>query len=145
MSGCREIHGGCRPEKDCGCDYYIDSFACIRYTGPVLPCLNIKPGDTLQDVIESVDSLICNVPPGEDGLSAYEIAIQEGFEGSIEEWLESLKGEDGEDGQNGLSAYEVWLDQGNEGTEQDFFDSLCNCEEDCQNVFDYLTYSFNIL
>ena len=32
---------------------------------------------------------------GEDGLSAYEIAVEEGFEGTVEEWLESLQGEDG--------------------------------------------------
>lgn len=32
---------------------------------------------------------------GGDGLSAYEIALRNGFEGTEEEWLESLKGEDG--------------------------------------------------
>jgi hypothetical protein len=32
---------------------------------------------------------------GGDGLSAYEIALKNGFEGTEEEWLESLKGEDG--------------------------------------------------
>ena len=35
---------------------------------------------------------------GEDGASAYEIALEHGFEGSEEEWLASLKGEDGADG-----------------------------------------------
>ena len=51
--------------------------------------------------------------PGKDGLSAYEIAVEAGFEGTVEEWLESLKGAkgdqgdpgedgiDGEDGKNG--------------------------------------------
>lgn len=38
---------------------------------------------------------------GADGLSAYEIAVQNGFEGSEAEWLASLKGEDGKDGENG--------------------------------------------
>lgn len=37
-------------------------------------------------------------PQGEDGKSAYEIALDNGFEGSEEEWLDSLKGEPGEDG-----------------------------------------------
>lgn len=32
---------------------------------------------------------------GADGKSAYEIAVEHGFEGSEQEWLESLKGEDG--------------------------------------------------
>lgn len=32
---------------------------------------------------------------GENGKSAYEIALEQGFEGTEEEWLESLKGKDG--------------------------------------------------
>lgn len=31
---------------------------------------------------------------GKDGLSAYEVALKNGFEGSEEEWLNSLKGYD---------------------------------------------------
>ena len=38
---------------------------------------------------------------GEDGKSAYEIAKEHGFEGSEEEWLESLKGEQGPAGEMG--------------------------------------------
>lgn len=33
---------------------------------------------------------------GKDGLSAYQIAQQQGFEGTEQEWLDSLKGEDGQ-------------------------------------------------
>lgn len=36
-----------------------------------------------------------------NGLSAYEIAVEHGFSGSEEEWLESLKGEKGEPGNDG--------------------------------------------
>ena len=32
---------------------------------------------------------------GKDGASAYEVAVENGFEGTEEEWLESLQGEDG--------------------------------------------------
>lgn len=39
---------------------------------------------------------------GGDGKSAYEIALEHGFEGSEEEWLESLKGEPGKDGVDGV-------------------------------------------
>lgn len=56
---------------------------------------------------------------GKDGLSAYDIAKNNGFEGTEAEWLESLKcsgcGEDGKDGKDGkdgndaLSTYEIWL------------------------------------
>lgn len=34
-------------------------------------------------------------PPGENGKSAYEIATENGFEGTVEEWLKSLNGKDG--------------------------------------------------
>lgn len=58
-----------------------------------------------------------------EGLSAYEIAVKNGFEGTEIEWLESLKGDkgdagkDGEDGTNGddgkdgkdsISSYKMW-------------------------------------
>src|SRR5690554_3120357 len=39
--------------------------------------------------------------PGEDGKSAYEVAAENGFEGSEEDWLASLKGEPGEKGEKG--------------------------------------------
>ena|SRR5690625_11558 len=38
---------------------------------------------------------------GEPGKSAYEIAVEHGFVGSEEEWLESLKGEKGDKGDKG--------------------------------------------
>ena len=40
-------------------------------------------------------------PRGKDGKSAYEIAVNYGFGGTIEEWLESLKGDTGEQGPQG--------------------------------------------
>ena len=39
---------------------------------------------------------------GKDGRSAYEIAIENGFVGTVAEWLKSLKGKDGIDGKDGL-------------------------------------------
>lgn len=41
-------------------------------------------------------------PAGADGLSAYEVAVKNGFAGSETEWLESLKGADGRDGRDGM-------------------------------------------
>ena len=38
---------------------------------------------------------------GKDGRSAYEIALENGFVGTVAEWLESLKGRDGIDGKDG--------------------------------------------
>ena len=42
---------------------------------------------------------------GKDGASAYEIAVKHGFEGTEEEWLESLKGADGYTPQKGVDYY----------------------------------------
>lgn len=39
---------------------------------------------------------------GDDGDSAYEVAVNEGFVGTVEEWLQSLVGADGEDGVDGV-------------------------------------------
>ena len=36
-----------------------------------------------------------NAVYGKDGLSAYEIAVKNGFEGTEQEWMASLKGEKG--------------------------------------------------
>lgn len=38
---------------------------------------------------------------GKNGKSAYELAVQQGFEGTLEEWLKSLKGKDGINGKDG--------------------------------------------
>lgn len=53
--------------------------------------------------------------PAIRGLSSYEIAVKHGFEGTEEEWLESIGVEKGD------SAYEVWLDAGNKGDVEAFF------------------------
>ena len=47
-------------------------------------------------LIISVVSLAgCTIYTSQPGKSAYEIAVEHGFKGSEEEWLESLKGSDG--------------------------------------------------
>ncbi len=71
-----------------------------------------------------------NVRNGYDGAagkSAYEIAVDEGFDGTEAAWLESLKGETGARGgigPDGKSAYEVAVKEGFEGDEQEWLDSL---------------------
>ena len=64
---------------------------------------------------------------GKDGKSAYQIAIENGFVGTETEWLESLKGADGQDGVNGSdgkSAYEIAVEYGFVGTETEWLESL---------------------
>lgn len=61
---------------------------------------------------------------GNDGKSAYELAIEEGFVGTLNDWLNSLKGEKGIDGINGLSAFDIAIENGFHGTEQEWLESL---------------------
>ena len=70
---------------------------------------------------------------GDPGKSAYQIARQNGFNGTIEEWLASLhgetgpqgeKGETGAQGATGKSAYQVALNNGFVGTEEEWLASL---------------------
>ena len=64
----------------------------------------LKDYTKAEDVETMVDEAISQIPAGENGLSAYEIAVIYGFAGTEGEWLESLKGADGvipEIGENG--------------------------------------------
>lgn len=64
---------------------------------------------------------------GSDGKSAYEIAVDNGFEGTEADWLESLKGETGATGvagADGKSAYAYAVDGGYTGTEDEFSEKL---------------------
>ncbi len=88
---------------------------------------------------------------GQNGLSAFDIAVNNGFEGSEPEWLLSLKGANGtfEDltqeqkdslkGQNGLSAYDIAVNNGFEGSEPEWLESLKGADgQDGQNaIFDF--------
>ena len=50
---------------------------------------------------EQLADLVKDIHDGADGKSAYEVAVLNGFEGTEEEWLLSLKGEQGEIGPQG--------------------------------------------
>lgn len=59
-------------------------------------------GDTLEGKYKDVGEFRGpQGAPGSNGKSAYELAVEGGYEGSVEEWLLSLKGRDGVDGENG--------------------------------------------
>lgn len=62
--------------------------------------------------------------PGPEGKSAYQIALDNGFDGTEEDWLASLKGADGEQGEEGKSAYELAVAAGYEGDEESWLASL---------------------
>lgn len=75
-------------------------------------------------------------PSGEDGASAYEVAVAQGFVGTPVQWLASLVGPQGEpgadgapgspgaDGEDGRSAYQIARDHGYGGTETQWLASL---------------------
>lgn len=77
-----------------------------------------------------------NAVQGADGASAYEIAVEHGYEGSETDWLASLHGADGTNGTNGVdgingndgadgaSAYQIALNNGFEGSETAWLASL---------------------
>ena len=66
---------------------------------------------------------------GKDGKSAYEIACEQGYEGTETDWVLSLKGEPGksipgENGKDGKSAYDIAREQGFKGTADEWLNSL---------------------
>ena len=58
---------------------------------------------------------------GINGASAYDIWLENGNSGTIQDFLDYFKGTDGG---AGASAYDIWINEGNIGTVQDFLDSL---------------------
>jgi len=61
----------------------------------------------------------------EDGLSAYELAVQFGYEGTVQEWIESLEGK---------SAYQIAVDSGYKGTESEWLASLKASSDNTANI-----------
>ncbi len=64
---------------------------------------------------------------GNAGSSAYAIAVDNGYSGTVAQWLTSLKGEDGDDGDDGddgASAYQVAVANGFSGSQSAWLASL---------------------
>ena len=53
----------------------------------------------------------------ENGLSAYELAVEQGYKGNLSDWLESL---------NGKSAFEIAKENGYSGTEKEWNKAVAN-------------------
>lgn len=64
-------------------------------------------------------------------ITAYGLAVKQGFMGSLDEWLESLKGEKGDPG---TSAYEYAIQGGFEGTEEDFAEKMAKDNQDIDGL-----------
>ena len=61
---------------------------------------------------------------GKAGASAYQVAVANGFCGTQDEWLRSLIGPRGCMGRPGQSAYDIAVEYGFDGTPQEWIDSL---------------------
>lgn len=58
------------------------------------------------------------------GKSAYDLAVQNGYSGDLEQWLMSLAGETGPEGKVGKSAYDLAVEKGYTGTVEEWLGSL---------------------
>lgn len=62
---------------------------------------------------------------GKDGKSAYEIFVENGYQGSLQKWMEDMMPKGGAGGGgNGKSAYELAVAEGYQGTLQEWLKSL---------------------
>ena len=91
---------------------------------------------TIVDADGETSATLHNGANGEKGSSAYQIAVEQGYQGSESDWLSSLKGDKGEKGntgakgnpgQNGAegkSAYAIAVEHGYENSEDEWLLSL---------------------
>ncbi len=108
-----ELHAGAVKMSVFG--YDTESDTTVRAT-TVPITLNIRPSgfvgdddtpipptpDLYTQLLQKISEIQSGVN-GKDGLSAYELAQENGFVGTLTEWLESLKGVDGRDGIDGVT------------------------------------------
>ena len=90
----------------------------------------------MDGIADWLDSLIGkDGRQGAAGKSAYQAALDEGFGGSLSDWLLSLKGAQGDRGEkgeigDGKSAYALAIENGFEGTQTEWLDSLVGKQGD---------------
>ena len=93
-----ELLGTFKQEQD---EYNANTYAKIGESGSVSITVDDVMSDTSTNPVQNkvIKEYVDN-KEGTDGESAYEIACNNGFDGSEKEWLESLKGEKGQDGRS---------------------------------------------
>lgn len=108
--------GGSIPEENEVCAAGSSAYAASDGTRYVL-----DNDDNWTEHIERSGGSGASGRDGKDGKSAYQIAVETGFEGTESEWLASLKGVAGDDGK---SAYDIAVDGGFTGTDAEWLASL---------------------
>lgn len=117
-----------------GTGYVISAYALAvqqGFGGSLDEWLESLKGQKGNDGTVAFDSLTADqiaMLRGSDGMSAYALAVRQGYGGSLDEWLKALQG---------LSAYEVARGQGYPGTEEQWLESLKG--ETPQRGVDYWT------
>lgn len=136
--------------------YDTASAETVRAT-TIVKTLNIRPSgfdgeagvsvpptpDLYQQLVALIENMLKNHNCGGNGLSAYELAVQNGFSGTLAQWLESLKGRDGTDGKDGRDGVDGkdgrdGID-GKDGTNG----SDCNCDSLIKQFEDRLEYEIH--
>lgn len=101
QSCCNNDCGNCQDpcaQNPCGCPFEV-STACVRIDVAALSCLNIEKGHTLEDALQSINSIICDLSTAEDGIdgdSAYQIWLNLGNAGTEQDFIDSLIGATGQ-------------------------------------------------
>ena len=89
----------------------LNDLSVIFFKGRAMPKISEMPaassvsGSDLVEIVQSginkkvpVSLLALTGPAGANGLSAYQIAVSQGFTGNISQWLDSLRGSTGATG-----------------------------------------------
>lgn len=89
----------------CTADEHLGKVGVSGASFPVVDLDEVEP-DVIDTLLADVAELKANGgggsgAAGSDGKSAYEIAVENGFEGTVTEWLSSLAGADGTSGADG--------------------------------------------
>lgn len=101
--------------------YYITAYGLAvqqGYSGSLdewLTSLKGEPGNPGTVAFENLTPEQVRALRGEDGMSAYALAVRQGYNQSLDQWLEDLQG---------MSAYEVAVQQGFQGDETAWLESL---------------------
>ena len=131
-----------------------DEFTILEDMIAELKKLAEQGGATDEQIANAVDKYLKENPSTQNGKSAYEIALENGFEGTEAEWLESLKGADavGEENVKNIGEINLWSEFRNTTFKNDCIYRFVLSGQitskypvlnpnDCLGVYDEVTYT----
>ena len=93
----------CCEQQECGCKMELDT-KCVRYSSYALECIGVVEGDSVETIIKKLNDKLCDLTKDDCtdvGLSLYQLWIDLGNTGTIEDFLTSFNGTDGTNGIDG--------------------------------------------